>query len=178
MEKDKDIRNADGEQPIDAHLADARVVMLCGVSGSGKTYLAKRLARDFGHVRVSSDALLWNRYGDAFPSLPAEQRQAAFMAVNAELERDVARLLAEGKKVAVDVTHCKRAKRDRIRELCARFGVDPVLVYLATPPAVLRQRLATRQGIGPDDQLVPEQDLARFLANFQPPAPSESPIIL
>ncbi|WP_369525508.1 AAA family ATPase [Paramuribaculum intestinale] len=35
---------------------------MCGVSGSGKTFLARRLVGK-GFLRLSSDEIIWNLYG-------------------------------------------------------------------------------------------------------------------
>lgn len=158
-------------------LAAARVVMTCGVSGSGKTALALRLA-DAGFVRVSTDCLIWDRHGASFPSLPEQQRRSIFMATADEVDAAVEHLLVEGKRVVVDATFCKRHRRDIMRRLCARFGVEPLLVYLSADRDTLRERLSQRRGTGPDDQRVTPAELDSYLAHFQPPLPDEHPLLL
>lgn len=154
-------------------LLSARVVLLCGVSGSGKTALAHRLERK-GFTRLSVDGMIWQRYGDAFPRLSDEERSRIFLRFNGEvLDQALCRLLDQGRRVVVDATLCRRAKRDHLRQLLRSHGVEPVLVYLQAPADELRRRLARRSGSGPDDQRVSPRQLAGYLANFEPPAPSD-----
>lgn len=152
--------------------------MTCGVSGSGKTTLARRLEQR-GFTRLSADALIWQRYGDAFPALPAEERARTFQAVAAELPARLAELLdKEGRRVVVDATLCRRAKRDELRRACRSRGVEPRLAFLSAPREELLRRLALRAGAGPDDQRVAPALLDAYLAGFEPPAPDERPLTL
>lgn len=158
-------------------LLSSRVVMLCGISGSGKTHLAHRLERH-GFVRVSADALIWSRYGDEFPSLPATVKQQAFQAVPALLADELRNNLEAGHRVVVDSTLCKRPKRDELRQICRGFGADHILVYLQASFDTLSQRLSRRSGIGPDEQKVSPEQLQGYYANFQAPDPDENAIII
>lgn len=146
---------------------DARVVLMCGVSGSGKSFRARQLERN-GFVRLSPDAIAW-RLHPGFPSLPFESQKPIF----AEMMAETGRLLDEGRRVVVDATMCKREKRDMMRTLCRSRGVEPLLVWLDTDPAELRRRLALRRGAGPDDIAVTDAQLSQFLAGFEPPATDE-----
>lgn len=155
-----------------AEIARARVVLTCGVSGSGKTYLARRLEAE-GFRRVSSDRLIWQRFGDGFPSLQAEERKAAFADVGRQADAELKRLLEAGERVVVDATFCKRTRRDAVRALCREMGVEPLIVYLDVPRRELLRRLALRKGAGPDDQIVAASELDSYLENFQRPAADE-----
>lgn len=156
---------------------DARVVLMCGVSGSGKTFRSRELERN-GFVRLSPDEIAWRRHGPGFLSLPFEQQKPIFAESFATLLAETGRLLDEGRKVVVDSTMCKRQKRDLMREVCRRHGVEPLLVWLDVPADRLRRRLADRRDTGPDDIRVSDRRLAQFLAGFEPPTPDEHPLTL
>ena len=161
----------------DSRILESQVVLLCGISGSGKTTFARRLEEE-GFTRLSADGIIWEHYGDDFPNLPAEVKKRAFMEVNAELEMRLARLLLEGKRVAVDATLCKRPKRDRLRSVCSSLNAGVCLVWLDVAPDTLRERLALRKGNGPDDQIVAPEQLSQYTANFQRPEPDENPLTM
>lgn len=151
---------------------DSRAVIMCGISGSGKTYYAKSLAAR-GYERVSADELVWEKYGHQFASLPPERRTLAYIEANAAIEAHVERILSAGGRVVVDATMCKRSRRDHLVEVCRAQGVEPLIVYLNAPICVLASRLAGRKGSGPDDQIVTDDELRRFYGNFEAPQPDE-----
>ena len=171
METKSDIemmaRVADGA----AQRAGARLVLMCGISGSGKTVLSREMERVAGYKRLSMDEIIWERYGDAFTRMGAEERPAAFMAAGKVLQRRVedALLGDDTVRVVVDATMCKHVKRAAMRELAARCGTCALVVYLPVPPDVLQERLSHRTGHGPHDQIIPAADLAGFLRGFQRP---------
>ncbi len=151
---------------------DSHAVIMCGISGSGKTYYARSLAAH-GYERVSADELVWEKYGHQFASLPQERRTLAYIEANAAIVAHVERILSAGGRVVVDATMCKRSRRDLMVEVCRAHGVEPLIVYLDAPICVLASRLAERQGSGPDDQIVTADELQRFYGNFEPPQPDE-----
>lgn len=162
---------------FDEITAGAAVVLLCGVSGSGKTCLAHKLEAA-GYVRLSADVMVWQRYGLDFSALPFERQSAIYRDIAAELDRELERLIRAGERVVVDATLCKRARRDALRALCARLGVTHRLVYLPATYEVLCGRVARRRGLGPDDQPVPLDRLRNFCLHFEPPAPEENALSL
>lgn len=145
---------------------------MCGVSGSGKTYVARKFEKK-GFVRVSSDVLVWNEYGLKIHEMPMREQMEVYRIANEHLIERLRQLLAEGKRVVVDSTMCKRAKRDAALAVCREAGVKGVIVYLSAPENVLLKRLAQRRGACADDQPVTPEQLSRFLANFEVPDPDE-----
>lgn len=162
-------------QPSD--ISNARVVVMCGISGSGKTVFAQGLESK-GYVRVSADGILWSEYGPKFATLPSEQQREAFMTIGKQISEQTAQFISAGEKVVVDSTMCKRFKRDEIRAVCRSMGIEPVIVYLKAPYNILRERLASREGTGPDDQTISDDQLRNFFNNFEAPDDSEDAIII
>lgn len=161
---------------LDAAIQCADIVIMCGVSGSGKTELARQIER-FGYRRVSADNLIWKSYGDEFPTFDAERRGRIFRNTAAEIEATVDNALSAGEKIVVDSTMCKRRKRDAIRDICRQHGAKPLFIHLDPSVEILLARLAMRTGSGPDDQKVSQEELLSFLNNFQRPTDDESDFI-
>lgn len=168
--------NDDNLIKIDEIAEGHQVIVMCGVSGSGKTFLARRLVGK-GFLRLSSDEIIWSRYGDRFPGIDPETRKAAFIWAADEIDSSLASLIRKGEKVVVDSTMCKTVRRSAIRAVCAECGVKPLFVYLKTPLATLVERLDRRKGDGPDDQIVSRQEVYAFHAGFQPPGEEETDVI-
>lgn len=158
-------------------LTDARVVLLCGISGSGKTMLARRLEAS-GFIRISSDELAWARHGGDFTSLPWPAQQQLFADVRADIDSALARTIDSGRRAVVDATNCKRRRRDALRELCARRGITPRLIYLPATYPTLVQRLNSRRGTGPNDIIIDNSRLSDFCRGFEAPEADEHALTL
>lgn len=160
------------EENLKKAIEGATVVMMCGVSGSGKTTMARRMEAD-GWRRLSADIDVWNRFGGDYASMPADrQRQIYMEAVNSMLEQ-IPEYVKSGERVVIDSSMCKRAKRNAVRHMCDSLGVKCALIYTSASREELLRRLSSRHGQGPDDQIVPEAELDRFLCNFEAPEPDE-----
>lgn len=153
-------------------IKNKQVIILCGISGSGKTYFSKLLERE-GYFRLSLDEYIWSVYGSGFPSLPAVERKNIFVCAAKELDKLLAEYLRKGEKVVVDSTMCKVKKREETVRLCREFGAESLIVYLNPPLRVLKERLSRRLGHGPDDQIVSENELESYYDNFEPPTAVE-----
>jgi aminoglycoside phosphotransferase family enzyme/predicted kinase len=119
-----------------------RLLVICGSSATGKTFLATRLERLSGWTRLSSDAVRKELLGleptgrapsDAYTPEVSERTYA-------ELGRRARAQLAAGGGVIVDATF--RFRRDR-----QAFGTeDGLFVECRAPAALLADRAAAREG--------------------------------
>jgi hypothetical protein len=134
----------------------ALVVLMHGVSGSGKTTASERLVEALGAVRLRSDVERKRLHGmgpgeraSAAPGAGIYGEQDARNTYErlAALAGDV---LAAGCSVIVDATFLHRADRDRFRGLAADAGADLRIVACDAPEAVLRERVAGRERHGRD----------------------------
>lgn len=153
------------------------VVLLCGISGSGKTHYALALCCE-GYIRLSADEIAWSEHGHDLITMPIDCQRQVFMQANRELLRRLEQALRLGERVVVDSTLCSRDKRDAMRELCRSYGVEPQLVYMKASREVLLHRLNKRRGIGANDQPVSADRLESFCNGFQPPTSDENPLVI
>ncbi len=99
---------------------------------------------------------------------------SAFKAVDGEIAREVESLINRGEKIVIDSTMCKIVKRDVMREICRRAGVDLLFIYLQADKKLLLTRLSVRKGRGCDDQIIAPQQLEQFCCNFESPLGEEN----
>jgi len=168
----------------EAHLALARriaaeppaprLVAVGGLSGTGKSTLARRLAPVLpgpaGALVVRSDIERKAMLGvDPFERLPEPAYSPEMNAkVAARLTDKAARALEQGQAVIVDAVHARAAERDALESLAGRAGVAFHGLWVGAPGDRLRDRVAARQGAAWDATVtVLERQLAR---GIEPPA--------
>lgn len=117
------------------------IILVMGVSGSGKTLIGSRLAETLGWSFYDAD--------DFHPAVNLEKMSRDIPLTEcdrapwlANLQRAIAQWLQEGKNV---VLACSLLKASHRHQLC----LDPEqirLVYLQGPFSLIQQRLTNRQG--------------------------------
>jgi uncharacterized protein len=126
------------------------LVLMSGLSGSGKTWLAHRLAPALGAVHLRSDVERKRLAG-----LAEHSRSGAAVGkglYSRELSRQVYQhlarvaedVLAGGYAAIVDATFSRREERGVFRELARRLGVAACLIHCRAPHEVLMSRIVER----------------------------------
>jgi len=145
--------------------------MLCGLTGSGKTRLARSLERALPALRFTVDEWMIALFGEHLPRKIHDQRVAQLT----DIAWDTAeRALALGVHVVLDWGFWSRAAREAGAERVRAAGATPWLVYLEAPRSVLEHRLAARNAERPSGSYVvtPEM-LDLFETWFEPPGDDE-----
>ena len=156
-----------------------RLLLMHGLAGSGKSWLAQQLLERLGALRIRSDIERKRLFG-----LPALARSdcavgdgiydAAATAATYDRLVELARhILAAGYPVLVDAANLKAWQRKAFRELAAARGVPFVILACTAPEAVLQARLATRRAAGRDASEADQAVLAYQMRAREPIAPDE-----
>jgi aminoglycoside phosphotransferase family enzyme/predicted kinase len=160
------------------------LVLMHGVSGSGKTAAAQALLERLGAVRLRSDVERKRLHGLA-PLARTQAGPAAGIYDAAAGERTYARLaelaagvLEAGYPVVVDAAFLEHGQRARLRREAERHGVACVIVQCAASEATLRARVNSREAQGEDASDAGLAVLERQLAAAQPLAPEEQAIAI
>ena len=148
------------------HSQTARVVVVMGVSGSGKTTIGRALARRLGWLFQEGDAL-------HPPENVAKMRAGHPLddADRAPWLSAIAALIDEWRaRCEAGVITCSALKR-RYREVIIGGRPGVRLVYLAGSRALIAERLAARRG-----HFLPASLLDSQFAALEPPLPEEGAI--
>lgn len=122
------------------------VVIVCGVSGSGKSTFAEQLGEQLGIEVFRSDAIRRARLGDAAPvawnegPYSLERRDAVYREMLASAEQR----LALGISVILDATFLRTLWRAEAIALARRWRARPFVVHCQCPADVAAQRIAVR----------------------------------
>jgi uncharacterized protein len=132
------------------------LILMSGLSGSGKTWLAERLAPVFGAVHVRSDVerkrlagLAARSRSGAAPGEGIYSKDFSRVAYK-HLAAAAEDVIAGGINVIVDATFSRRDDRNVFRELAGRLSVTICLVHCQAPQEVLVSRIVERQRGGTD----------------------------
>lgn len=146
------------------------LVVMCGLSGSGKSTVARHLAETMPAIRVRSDVERKRLFGLAPTarsdgSIYGEDANRATYARLAEVARIV---VDAGLAVVVDAAFLRRDERIAFRALAEALGARFTLLVCEAPLEVLRARVAARAAQGSDASEAGVDVLERQLGWWQP----------
>lgn len=130
-----------------------------GVSGSGKSHLARILCRRRGWIQLRSDTerkRLFGRWGDGLDpprSGDPYRTEISDWLYGEHLPACAEAVIGAGFGVIVDATFLRRSQRLRFAQLADRLGVPFAILACRTTPDLARRRLdrRQRQGLDPSD---------------------------
>jgi len=168
----------------EAPLSKPALVLLQGLSGSGKSYWGQRLGPALGALCLRSDLERKRLLGLAPETRPANAEERAARYSPEMSERTYKRLrelaqqhLKSGFAVIVDATFLNAGALKRFEALGEALGVPTVLLRCEAPEAVLRDRVRARQNGASDPSDADEAVLhGQLRANI--PLPGAPTVVL
>ncbi|MDR4889836.1 ATP-binding protein [Fredinandcohnia sp. QZ13] len=145
------------------------VVMMCGVSGSGKTTFSRKLEKE-GFIRLSIDEEIWATHGRWGVDFPIEKIEEYKKDAERKLRNRLIKLIYEKQQVVLDFSFWNRVKRNQYKKLIEDSGGNWKLIYLKVHPDDLRERLKLRNNrLDANSFPISEEMLSSYLNGFEIP---------
>jgi predicted kinase len=155
------------------------LLITCGLSGCGKTFVSDGLMEYLSFVRLRSDVERKRLFGLAPDQTSDSAIDAGIYTAQAsqttydrlaELARTV---LTSQWSVLVDAAFLQQAQRQRFFDLANELNLPFLILHFTAPQTVLRERVAQRQRLHKDASEADSQVLESQLRRQQPPAAGE-----
>jgi len=141
--------------------------LTCGLPGSGKTTLARRLAAERDALRFTKDELVLGLGGDLYDDDLRDLVEAKLIELAFEL-------LAAGRSCILDFGLWSREERDTLRLRARAQGARVELHVLDVEPDELLRRIAERQEEAPHTTAeISAAQLSEWAASFEIPTEAE-----
>lgn len=141
----------------------ARLIIICGLPGSGKTTLAKCLEESLHAIRLAPDEWM-----DALAiNLHEEESRARIEALQWQFGQ---KLLKLGLVVIIEWGTWGKSERDALREGARQLGAAVELHYLSAAPEILFERIQRR---GMENPPIKREDILRWAEIIQVPTEEE-----
>lgn len=141
----------------------ARLIIICGLPGSGKTTLAKQLEGTCQAVRLCPDEWMGTLKLDIYD----EGKRAQIEALQWEIAQ---KLLTLGNTVIIEWGTWAKSERDILRLRARALDASVELHYLSAPIDVLYDRIQSR---GMENPPIERKMLEKWFKVFQAPTPEE-----
>lgn len=151
----------------------SKVYLICGVICSGKSTLAREMARRQRAMVLSCDALT-KALGDDL----GKRHDAVAKRVQEYLKRQAAELVGLGLDVILDWGFWRAADRSEITRFFDARGIAHEWHYIDVDQARLTRNIESRNAHpGKSDYIVDQGLLDKCLSAFEPPAPEEMDVV-
>jgi predicted kinase len=141
--------------------------LVCGLPGSGKTTLAKRLEFELPALRLSADEWTTRLVGNMFDA----EKDAIAKAIQSEIAVQSLRL---GINVVVEGGFWYRAEREAMRSAANKVGGGTVVHFLDVPlPELIRRVRRRNKDLPANTYRISEAQLALWFTWFERPTAEE-----
>ena len=147
----------------------SKVIMMCGVCGSGKTTFAKKKEKE-GFIRISIDEEMWKLYGARGIDYPNDNYEELSSIVESKLQNDIVNYIKEDKNLVIDFSFWNKSTRKYYKNFLEELGADIQLIYLKIDKETLKKRIESRnKNHDANSQFIDEKTFEMYYNGFEDP---------
>ncbi|GAA3958526.1 hypothetical protein GCM10022246_10110 [Pedobacter ginsengiterrae] len=164
----------DAVQLITSDKHNLKVVIMCGLAGSGKTTFSQILEKH-NFMRLSIDEEIWAKYG----RYGIDYSKDHYGAIQTKAYKSLLHRFYDHLKcrdnIVVDMSFWQRKKRNEFKRIIESEGGKSFLIYMDTPISIIKKRLAYRKNRFDANSAFPITDLMlnEFVSSFEIPENEE-----
>ncbi len=141
----------------------AKIYLIHGFIGSGKTTFAKSLEKETGAKRFTPDEIIAERYGR---NLSVVEIRSANLAVKEEIYEKMKTAIKRKEDVILDYGLWKKQQRIELIEKVQKLGGKPIIYEVVCDPAIMKKRALERNENG-NINITPER-YDMYYKRFEP----------
>jgi len=122
------------------------LVLMHGLSGTGKSHLARQLADASGAICLRSDVERKRLFADKKRRYSEQANQQTYAHLHSLAEM----ALLTGYSVIIDAAYLKRSERDTAKKIAQSIGAAWLILACEAPLALIEQRICARKQLGID----------------------------
>ena len=146
--------------------------IMCGQAFSGKSTLAKEIAKYANATLVSQDAIWFEKEEEAKHS----GQMPDYHAVLEISKQKIREALKQGKSAVFDNTNAGFNHREEFRQIASECGAEAVVVYLNTSDVELNKRQEINR-VTKERHEVNEEEIQKVRDRFETPTSNENVIV-
>ena len=150
-------------------------VVMCGVSGSGKSLISATLASKYGFAWLNSDAIRKEMFGVAVGEelSPSKYSDDISQQVYEKMVEKAQLFISYGQSVVLDATHLTRAQRMNSMAIAIQLGASSTLVAIDIDAELAEDRVVNRMNKVGNISDATSNVLKKQLEQYQIPSADE-----
>lgn len=152
----------------------SKLIIICGLSFSGKSTLGNAIAKQFGHKVVDVDETKTQLFG--LGVLDKDLSHEQWVKIYDETDKQMEKYVMSGESVIDASRNFRKAEREKVGEIAKKSGAELVTVYIDTPEEIVHERMLENRTSQVRKDIT-DKDFEEILQVMEVPAEDENTLV-